>query len=252
MLELPPLLKEAGCEKITFEGGEPFLSPYLFPLLYVSKKEHLTTSIVTNGSMISQQYLELMAPYLDWIGISIDSQHDEIEGYLGRGGKGHTEMVKEVSKWSHDLNIKLKINTVVTSCSYREDMTDLIRELKPARWKAFQVLRVNNENEIGFEDIEISRFQFQEFIDINSKVEKFGIPFIPEFNDQMDRSYVMILPDGHFFNYTDHGYVASKDSIFDVGVEEALSQVNWDSESYFKRNGYYNWKNKEKEVIIHG
>mgnify|MGYP001052760539 CR=1 FL=1 len=252
ILEIPSLLKEGGCDKVTFEGGEPFLSPFLSPLLYLSKKEDLTTSIVTNGSMITKQYLDLMSPYLDWIGISIDSQHDQIEEYLGRGGKGHTHMVKEVSNWCHELSVKLKINTVVTSCTYKEDMTDLIRELKPARWKAFQVLKVKEENDIGFDDMEISTSQFQEFIDINSKVEQYGIPFISEFNDQMDRSYVMILPDGHFFNYTDKGYVASKDSIFDVGVEKALSQVDWDSDSYFRRKGYYDWRNNKKEVITHG
>lgn len=246
VLEIPKLLKKSGCEKITFEGGEPFLSPYLPPLLCESKKVGLITCVVTNGSFVSREQLLLLDPYIDWIGISIDSKQDEVEKWLGRGGKRHTEMVKRIASFCHDFGICLKVNTVVTSVNYHEDLTDLIIELEPDRWKAFQVLRVKGENEMDFDSVEISDDQFQEFIDLNSKVQESGIEFVPEFNHDMEGSYIMILPDGCFFNNIEGSHVVGENSIFDVGVEKALEQVEWKEEIFLSRGGLYDNKNKNE------
>jgi len=253
VLELPGLLKKAGCEKITFEGGEPLLSPYLNPLLYESKKVGLITCVVTNGSLISREWLMVMGNYTDWIGISIDSKHDEIEKWLGRGGKGHTEMVKKAAILCHEFGIRLKVNTVVTSVNYREDLTDLIIELRPDRRKAFQVLKIKGENDKGFDELEITDDQFREFIELNSRVIESGIDLVPEFNHDMDGSYIMILPDGHFFNKIRESYVVGENSIFEVGVQKALEQVEWREDRFLARGGFYDFSNiTKKEVIQHG
>lgn len=252
VLRIPKLLNESGCEKLTIEGGEPFLSPYLAPLLYEAKKVGLATCVVTNGSYISREQLEVLSPYIDWIGISIDSQHDEVEEWLGRGGNGHTEMVKTVAKWCHEFGIRLKVNTVVTSVNYQENLTDLIIELGPDRWKAFQVLRIKGENDIDFDELEIIDDQFQEFVDLNSGIGESGIHFVPEFNHDMDGSYIMILPDGHFFNKIGESYVLGENSIFEIGVERGLEQVDWKEDRFLARGGVYDFTNKKKEVKIHG
>jgi len=252
ILQIPKLLKESGCEKLTIEGGEPFLSPYLSSLLIEAKKVGISTCVVTNGSYISREQLEVLSPYIDWIGKSIDSKHDEIEEWLGRGGKGHTEMVRKVAKWCHEFNIRLKINTVVTSANYQEDLTYLIIELEPDRWKAFQVLRIKGENDKHFDDLEITENQFHEFVYLNSKVREFDIEFVPESNHDMDGSYIMILPDGHFFNKIGESYIVGEDSIFKVGIKRALEHVEWKEDRFLARGGVYDYSNKQKEVIIHG
>lgn len=239
ILEIPILLSEVGTEKITLEGGEPFLSPHLLPLLKVSRRVGLKTCIVTNGSLITKRKLIELKPYLDWIGISIDSKHPEIEKWLGRGKEGHIDQVKRVLRWCHELGIKLKVNTVVTRCSYQEDMIDLIRELNPDIWKVMQVLEVKTENEDQIGDLKITDEQFRKFIELNQDITKYGIEFKPEFNHQMYGSYIMILPSGHFFNNNNGRYQISKDSIFDIGVIQALSEVDWDYGKFRERGGIY-------------
>lgn len=241
ILEIPELLAKVGCEKITLEGGEPFLSPHLIQTLIESKKVGLKTCIVTNGSIVTKDQLVSMSLYLDWLGISIDSKYDEIEDWLGRGGDGHTDKVKQVAKWCHDLDIKLKINSVVTTCTYQEDMVDFINEMKPDIWKVLQVLEVETENETEVKDLKITDDQFQEFIDLNVEIRNYGIDFKPEFNHQMYGSYIMLLPSGYFFNNNNGRYQISSDSIFDVGVKETLSQVNWNYKKFRERGGIYNY-----------
>lgn len=48
---------QAGFKKINFAGGEPFLHPNLGELVEHSFKNNLKTSIITNGSKITKQWL---------------------------------------------------------------------------------------------------------------------------------------------------------------------------------------------------
>lgn len=55
--QVPKKLVEAGASKLTFVGGEPFLHPHIEQLLAAAKAAGLTTSIVTNGSRLSNERL---------------------------------------------------------------------------------------------------------------------------------------------------------------------------------------------------
>ena len=60
------LLKDAGCEKINFAGGEPFLHPILLgDLCQVASGElGMAVSIISNGSLISNEWMEMYAKRL--------------------------------------------------------------------------------------------------------------------------------------------------------------------------------------------
>ena len=47
-------LAEAGVQKITFAGGEPMLYKHLDAVIEFAKSIGVTTSIITNGSMITE------------------------------------------------------------------------------------------------------------------------------------------------------------------------------------------------------
>ena len=51
-------LAESGFQKINFAGGEPTLCPWLPNLIRRAKELGLTTSVVTNGSRITEEWLE--------------------------------------------------------------------------------------------------------------------------------------------------------------------------------------------------
>ena len=72
-LEVVEALAGAGFEKINFAGGEPTLCPWLPDLLRRASELALTTSVVTNGSCITEEWLALTEGRLDWAAVSIDT-----------------------------------------------------------------------------------------------------------------------------------------------------------------------------------
>ena len=60
-------LANAGIKKINFAGGEPTLCSFLGSLLSFSKGLDLTTSIISNGTGISKNFLRNYGKFTDWI-----------------------------------------------------------------------------------------------------------------------------------------------------------------------------------------
>ena len=60
------------------------LHPHLNDWIIESKRVGMTTSIVSNGTNMTKQWLEYMRPHLDWLGLSVDASNDEIHAIMGR------------------------------------------------------------------------------------------------------------------------------------------------------------------------
>ena len=235
---------DAGCEKLNFAGGEPMLCPFLPNLIRRAKEQGMVTSIVTNGSKITDSWLADMSDSLDWIGLSIDTVDPEKMILLGRAIRGRTpiteaeylHIIREIKR--HE--IRLKINTVVTSETWQEDFTDFIRLAKPERWKIFQALRIKGQNDAYIDDFVVTPEQFEYYVQRHRCVEVDGIDVVPETNELMTGSYVMIDPAGRFFDDS-QGFHTYSRPILEVGVEEALKDTSVDPERFLERGGQYDW-----------
>jgi radical S-adenosyl methionine domain-containing protein 2 len=225
-----------GFRKINFVGGEPTLVPCLKDLLIEAKKRGLITSVVTNGWNIDNDWLNTHAKYLDWLGFSIDSLDPEINLRLGRIVNGfkppdlsfYLEALKAVRE--HDVNIK--INTVVNQLNKNECFHKLIQEIKPEKWKIFQVLIIENENPDA-RSLIVSREEFDEFLFAHANLEP-ATPIHPEYCEDMVGSYVIIDPAGRFVDNSSRVYRVTE-SILKIGVEQALKQVNISCEKFLTR-----------------
>ena len=115
-------------------------------------------------------------------------------------------------------HIRLKINTVVTRENYDEDLTGFIAKARPKRWKLLQVLPVTGQNDGLVDNLVITDEEFTRYVARNRHVESLGIAVVPESNDLMTGSYVMVDPAGRFFDNVDGTYVYSR-PINQVGVD---------------------------------
>jgi radical S-adenosyl methionine domain-containing protein 2 len=229
----------AGARKITFVGGEPTLYPHLAEVVRHASELGLTTCIVSNGARL-RSVLDRSAPFVDWVGLSVDSADEAVQKALGRGKGNHVAHSIELAYLIRDLGIRLKLNTVVTALNWQEDMAWFVRRLQPARWKAFQVLRVEDENAGRVEPLLISDAQFRAFADRHAHLAREGFPLVAENNDDIRGSYVMIDPLGRFFSNEEGRYRISQ-PILDVGVATALEQSGWRSDKFLARGGLYDW-----------
>jgi radical S-adenosyl methionine domain-containing protein 2 len=234
----------AGFEKINFAGGEPTLCPWLPNLIGQAKAHGLVTSIVTNGSKLTNQWLDDLNGSLDWIALSIDTVDPEKLKLLGRALRGEQPITEEeylnIIRAIKRRGIRLKINTVVTSKTWQEDFTSFIRLAKPERWKLLQVLPVKGQNDAQIANFELTDAQFNAYVQRNRIVAANGISVVPESNELMTESYVMIDPAGRFFDNVQGEYTYSR-PILDVGVEEALKDVSVNPERFRQRGGKYEW-----------
>ncbi|MYD59795.1 MAG: radical SAM protein [Gemmatimonadetes bacterium] len=237
-------LAETGFEKINFAGGEPILCPWLPNLIKRAKEHKMVTSIVTNGSRITDQWLDDLNGSLDWIALSIDTVDPEKLKRLRRAIGGNNPIIEEeYLRIISDIKrpgIRLKINTVVTSETWQDDFTRFISLAKPERWKILQVLPIKGQNDVHIADFKITTEQFEAYVQRNRIVEGDGIAVIPESNELMTESYAMIDPAGRFFDNAQGIYNYSK-PILEIGVKRALKEISIDSKQFHKRGGRYDW-----------
>ncbi|KAF6809783.1 radical s-adenosyl methionine domain-containing protein 2 [Colletotrichum sojae] len=240
-------LKEAGMRKLNIAGGEPFLHPKFLGELMRYCKEDLSLesiSIVSNGSKVQARFLREYSRYLDILAISCDSFVQETNKAIGRGQSGqadgeHVAQVFRVARWCREYGIMFKLNTVIAW-------------LAPFRWKVFQCLIVEgeNEDETRVRDARgflVSDEQWRTFCDRH----KYLPCYVPEDNQTMAGSYLLLDEKLRFLDKGD-GPMKKSDSLLDVGVKRAMQQVAWDKSAFDKRGGIYEWQKPQTTGDVEG
>lgn len=245
-LKLLEELYKFGFEKINFVGGEPLLIGNISDLLAASSKYGFYTSIVTNGSILTDSFLKKNAKFVNSIGLSIDSLSENINSQIGRqtGTKIMNKNVYlEIVRLITEYQVDLKINTVVSALNKNENFCSFINAVNPMRWKVFQVLSIEGENDMHIETLRVSDADFETFCSSSRNELLNPNILISEDTELIKGSYLMINPDGCFFDNL-NGYYRVSDPIIEVGVEKALSQIKFDYGQFISRNGDYYLKSK--------
>lgn len=237
-------LADFGFQKITFAGGEPTLCKWLPDLIATAKDAGMSTMIVSNGSRLTDEFLEVNKNKLDWIAISIDSLSTATNLTTGRAIAGkrplQLDYYKSVADRVKRLGYGLKINTVVNRNNFNENMSEFIRYAKPKRWKVLQVLPIVGQNDSKIDDFKISESELKFFIDNHRDLQSFT-NIVPETNSQIKGSYAMVDPAGRFFDNATGKHNYSR-QILEVGVMTAIQEVNYDLPKFISRGGQYDWK----------
>ncbi|MBL7812706.1 MAG: viperin family antiviral radical SAM protein [Bacteroidetes bacterium] len=244
-VQLIHALARAGFGKITFAGGEPTLVRELPALVKLAKSLGMTTCVVTNGSrLLNDGFVDLLAPHLDWLALSIDSLDEAINMKSGRKLSGDqtldADYFEKVIAEYRKYGVKIKINTVVSQYNVHEDLNVFILRNKPNRWKVLQATAVEGQNSDHTGQFEVSDNEFDAFIQRHYPVEN-RICTVPEESNLIRGSYVMVSPDGCFFD-SSMGYHTYSNPILQTGVEAALQQIHFDFEKFKQRGGIYDLK----------
>ncbi len=233
-------LHEAGVKKVTFAGGEPMLWKPLSAAIRNAKSVGFTTSIITNGSLLTEEWLSENRKYLDWIGISIDSLYigtnmkigrqtkDKISGYFDY--KTKIDLIKK-------YGYKLKINTVVNKYNFEEDFNGFINYAKPSRWKVFQAMKVQGQNDATFEEVRVTDEEYDLFI----YKHRHNHCIVPENNADMTQSYLLIDPKGRFYENNGVDNNKHSDSLITHSVDHCIKQITLNRETFVSRGGLYEW-----------
>mmetsp|Transcript_56279 Transcript_56279/g.131868 ORF Transcript_56279/g.131868 Transcript_56279/m.131868 type:complete len:344 (-) Transcript_56279:95-1126(-) len=252
-------LHEAGTEKLNFSGGEPFLKAKdLGRMCQFAKKLGIkSVSIISNGSLITKEWIDRWGEYVDIMGISCDSFNDETNEQIGRykrssrGSFAHKDQAIQVAKWCATKGIMFKLNSVVNKWNCGEDMTEGLRTLQKIgmkRWKVFQVLPIEGENagqnktDRDVTELLISPEQYSAFLARHADFNP-----VYESNELMRNSYVILDEKCRFLNNQD-GTKRPTMSILDVGVDAAFEEAGFEAETFMERGGVYDWSRKSADI----
>lgn len=218
--------------RINFAGGEPFLEKNIGQAIALAHNLGLRPSFISNGSLLTDDFIMEFGPMISVAGFSVDSFDEEQNKRIGRrNNKGsqvsYDRMAEIFRAFRHvSPNTLLKINTVVCRENVGDDLTLPLCELRPDRWKALRVIPIHGATGIGISDKEFSDF-LKRHREVPGKI-------VPEDNADMHRSYIMLDPDGRFYQREGSDYLRSA-PILDEGAATALQSVEFDTETYFSR-----------------
>lgn len=239
-----PLPEGKAVRKLTFAGGEPTLCPWLPELIAHAKGFGLVTMLVTNGSRCGREYLEQIAPALDWLTISIDSLDEPTNRAIGRHDSKGNPLTEEayaaILREAGALGIRTKVNTVVNRINHREDLGRFLVGSGISRWKILQVMPVAGQNDSHIGLLTVTRDEFDAYVDRHSMVTRAGIRVVPEPVEAIRGSYCMIDPQGRFFDSSAGRHTYSR-PILEVGVERAFAEVSFDRDRFEMRGGSYDF-----------
>ncbi len=240
--------------RINFVGGEPTIHHNLHKLLKIAKTNGAQTSVTTNGSRINRDWICKVSQYLDMLTISIDSINDGTNQMIGRCNPKGEVCTKEhyyaLADACHEFGITLKINTVVSRYNAHEQLASFINEMKPIRWKVFQALTVEGENECNWCDYAVDKATFDSYVSRQqSMLHSSDIELVAEDNNLMSGSYLMVNPEGCFFDNS-KGYYTVSSPILKVGYQNARKQIHFDPEKYLQRKGDYSITRQNTTVGI--
>ena len=145
---------------VNFLMTEPLLSKNLGEMLRIAKSYGHTTKVTTNGYLLSKRADEI-APYLDFLQISIDALqplHDEIrgKGFFDRAMNGLAD-IKKIS------NARIEINVTMAPTTYKQ---------------SYDLLAYLDALDLGIDEV---RFQLLDFVSESmSKQHNEMHPMIPQ------------------------------------------------------------------------
>ncbi|MBO1270263.1 viperin family antiviral radical SAM protein [Shewanella sp. 4t3-1-2LB] len=220
--------------RINFAGGEPVVlgSRFVNAVLY-AKQLGFNTSIITNGHLLTEQMLNRVASSTDMLGISFDTADHLIAQSIGRIDRKKDwlspERLKTLVAHYRTLNAngRVKLNTVVNAFNWRENLTEVINEIQPYKWKLLRVLPVYSQHQA------VTSEEFTAYILRHRTLRDL---IVAEDNQHMWQSYLMINPVGCFYQNIGpkEGHIYSPE-ILNVGVEHAFSHIEFNPEIFAKR-----------------
>lgn len=170
-------LAGADVDEFNIAGGEPILYPGLAELVKYIRSKGIKVSLITNGSLMDEEWIKNYARLYETIGFSVDSLDDETNKKIGRCDRnGKTIPASRIVKLcgmirKYAPGCRIKINTVVSALNKDEVMSDFIDEIAADRWK---ILRMKPFQYDGFSnlDIQVSNAEFLRFVEKNRKKDR--------------------------------------------------------------------------------
>lgn len=129
-IKISDTLIERGLMHVAITGGEPTTSPYLNQIMKYLLSKSIKISLLTNGTYIKQELLDILKEYRELINvqISLDGASSNTYGEI-RNNNNIFEKIQENIKLLRDNNIKVTLSVISSKANYNEIVSGKYIEL---------------------------------------------------------------------------------------------------------------------------
>ena len=173
-------IKSGRVSEINFAGGEPLLVPYLHELAEYVNSLGVRCSLITNGSLMTDEWIRKYAGLFRTIGMSVDTFDSETARRVGRcDRRGNVQTAERTADIIRNIkafhpDVKVKLNTVVNALNVNENLAEFIvsEKLPVDRWKLLKMCYFNDgcHNNAS---LAVTDDQYREFV--CSNLREFGV-----------------------------------------------------------------------------
>ena len=208
--------------RINIAGGEPTTCPYLQEIIDYIHLNNIRASLITNGSLLTEEFILNNKGKLEQIGLSIDSINDKINLSLGRCQNNipfEYQKLVSICKAIKSAGIKLKINTVVSKLNINDDITKLLDEVQPDRIKILQMkptTAIANNFAVSEHDFEDYTKKYSKY---NTVIEKIS---------SLENAYVIIDSKGYLTTENQHN--DKRFNLLEVSLLDVIDKIDFDAE----------------------
>jgi len=218
--------------RVNFAGGEPLLCKHIFELLDYCKAIGLSTSIITNGSLLTEQSIAWLGRSgVEMIGISVDSLDADTNIQSGRCTNRQKTLTADrliqIGKAIKREGMRLKINCCVSRFNHRDDLSPFLSEVQPDRFKILRAYKLEGVNDS--ESIFVTDEQFAKFCERH----KVHSPVLEDACD-IECSYAIIYPDGQLLN-NGGGQLIQVGKVLETSISNLFATMQFNQEGYDKR-----------------
>jgi molybdenum cofactor biosynthesis enzyme MoaA/nicotinamide mononucleotide adenylyltransferase len=199
-------------DKINLAGGEPMLYENILELIDYIHLKNVQCSIITNGTLLTKNFIDNVADKLYMIGISIDGIKDETNKKLGRT---IIKNIDEICGYIKEKGIKLKINVCVSRQNINENFYDFFSKINPDRIKLLQMIPYKNESKKDSITVD-------EFNTFCSKLSDFNP--VCETNEFISSEYIIIDSKGVM---SLNNYHNSKNDVLSISSDVFSKMINF-------------------------
>jgi MoaA/NifB/PqqE/SkfB family radical SAM enzyme len=184
--------------KIGFTGGEPFLYRQLSSALHLFSKHGSKLSITTNGTVVREDVLDLLADFGVRIKVSIHGDkayHDRLTGVQGAFDKAVRIIQLLISR---GIKVVIQTNMHTENIGSFEDRVDFCKSLGIYELKVFQLIDQGRAREERWSSSRLSDPDFSNAIArLRERAEKLAWPLnIRPISWPNTGHYVLVLPSG--------------------------------------------------------
>ena len=242
-------------DEINIAGGEPFCHPQLDKIIHMIHENNLRCSIISNGSLLSTDWIKRNISKLTTFGFSIDSIQPETMRKIGRCSKNEQTLnIEDICSYVNLMRkenplIKIKVNSVLSKLTDKTLPHKFFRnKLKVDRWKILRA-KTFSKNSFSNKDIVLMDDEWQEILVNNNIINennKTNFPYIV-IEESLISSYFIVDPEGNLLDNSKNENYVPVGNLLTKPLKEILRKLNFNYNLYNKR--YFEGDERRNENI---